>query len=110
MEPTTRILSHQSTKSYLEREMIVSLDDNGPMIGPTLEMMDTHREEDDDYHNDNNFEQPSSTKEETEVHHKRGFLCWKGRSKKPADYSDPKKFPKIKKNTILLLVAIGGAM
>lgn len=110
MEPATRILSHQSTKSYLEREMIVSLDDNGPMIGPNLEMMDTHREEDDDYHNENNYEQSPSTKNDIEVDGKRRFLCWKGRSKKPADYSDPKKFPKIKKNTILLLVAIGGAI
>lgn len=86
MEPTTKVLSNQSTKGYLERELIVSLDGNGPMIGPTLEMMDTHQEED---------EQEKK-------------LTWKLWPSK--DLSDPKNFSKIKKNTILFLVAIGGAM
>lgn len=94
MESATRIATNQSRKSYLERELIVSLD-SGPMISPSLEMMDTHHEPDN-----------------TSVEHK--SLCnWKFWSKRSTTSNidiDPKNFPRIKKNTILFLVAIGGAM
>ena len=99
MDPATRILSHQSTRSYLERELIVTLDDNGPMIGPTLEMVDTHQDE-----------QLHPVHEESMTSNDTITKKWWQRKKKPADVSDPKKFPKMKKNIILLLVAIGGAM
>lgn len=104
MEPATRILSHQSTKSYLERELIVSLDDNGPMIGPSLEVMHTHPEEEHYMSTDSSDEKFTSTKQlENSKQH-----WWNKSTQK--DCSDPKKFPRIKKNTILVLVAVGGAM
>ncbi|KAI9269650.1 major facilitator superfamily domain-containing protein [Helicostylum pulchrum] len=95
MEPTSRIATNQSRKSYLERELIVSLD-SGPMISQSLEMMDTHHEPDN-----------------TSVEHK-SFCNWKLWSKRSTYTNnsdvDPKNFPIIKKNTILFLVAIGGAI
>lgn len=123
MEPATRILSHESTKSYLERELIVSLNNNGPMIGPSLEMMDSHHPNDETYKDQDKPKQEqierrtsssssstssSSTATDTVVagKSKRGFRFW-CMSK---DNSDPKQFPKYKKNMILSVVAIGGAM
>ncbi|KAG2230535.1 hypothetical protein INT48_001187 [Thamnidium elegans] len=95
MESATRIATNQSRKSYLEREIIVSLD-NGSMISPSLEMMDTHHKHDDD---------------NTSIKHN-SFSKWKLWRKQSTNNNDidPKNFPRIKKNTILLLVAIGGAI
>lgn len=122
MEPATRILSHESTKSYLERELIVSLNNNGPMIGPTLEMMDSHHPNDETYQDHNKPKQEqierrpssssstssSSTTTDTVVagKSKKGFRFWC----MAKDNSDPKQFSKYKKNMILSVVAIGGAM
>lgn len=64
---------------------MVSLDANGPMIGPNLETMDTHREEEE-------VIKPAWT-----------FLPSK-------DISDPKMYSKSKKNTILFIVATGAVM
>lgn len=97
MEPAARILSRQSTKSYLERELIVSLDDNGPMIGPSLEMMHTHLEEDEENEKESNM--PSKEKH-----------WWDPRPNKTHCTCGPKSYSIIKKNTILFLVAVGGAM
>lgn len=83
MEPATRVLSNKSTKSYLERELIVSLDDNGPIIGPNLETIDTHKEE---------LVKPG----------------WKFLPSK--DLSDPRMYSKSKKNRILFMVATGAVM
>lgn len=82
MEPATKVLSNQSKKSYLEREIIVSLDDDGLIIGPTLETIDTHQEE----------KKP----------------VWRLLPSK--DSSDPRQFSKVKKNTILFIVATGAVM
>lgn len=120
MEPATRILSHESTKSYLERELIVSLNNNGPMIGPTLEMMDSHHPNDEKRQDEEKSKQEqiercsssssrsSSTTTDTVVAEKsnKRRRFW-SMSK---DDSDPKLFPKYKKNVILSVVAIGGAM
>ncbi|KAK4514636.1 ATPase [Mucor velutinosus] len=122
MEPATRILSHESTKSYLERELIVSLNNNGPMIGPTLEMMDSHHPNDETYQDHDKLKQeqierrPSSSSSTSSSSittdtvvagkSKRGFRFWC----MTKDNSDPKQFPKYKKNMILCVVAIGGAI
>lgn len=108
MEPATRVLSHESTKSYLERELIVSLNNNGPMIGPTLETMDTH---DDQYVDREKTAESitstiSSTIEQEIDSTKRKRRWWQ---KKP-DTTDPRQYPKFKKNMILLVVAIAGSM
>ncbi|CEP08708.1 hypothetical protein [Parasitella parasitica] len=120
MEPATRILSHESTKSYLERELIVSLNDNGPMIGPTLEMMDSHHPNDEKYEDQEQIERCQSSKStslsssslstmtKTVVAGKYNRFCRFGCMSK--DNSDPKQFPKYKKNMILSVVAIGGAI
>lgn len=115
MDPATRINTNHSTKSYLERELIVSLDNDGPMIGPTLEMMDTHHEGDEDYTEEEEEEETASTSEkqqqQADQQQNEKKKWWKKLfNKKEKDYSDPRKFPTIKKNTILFLVAIGGAM
>jgi hypothetical protein len=107
MEPATRILSHESTKSYLERELIVSLNNNGPMIGPSLEVMDSHHPNDDIDEAEGNekiHSTSSSTTETGTMVERRRWWC------KPKDDSDPKQFPRYKKNLILLVVSIAGSM
>lgn len=115
MEPATRILSHESTKSYLERELIVSLNNNGPMIGPTLEMMDSHqpndeKRQDEEKSKPEQIERCSSSSTTTDT-----VVAEKSNKRRrfwsmSKDDSDPKLFPKYKKNVILSVVAIGGAM
>ncbi|KAI8078060.1 major facilitator superfamily domain-containing protein [Gilbertella persicaria] len=90
MEPARRVLSNTSTRSYLEKELILSLDNEGPMIGPNLETMDTHHQEDRD----------------TIVEKTQNFW-WKMSQDKTLD---PKQLPPIKKNIILLVVAISGSI
>ncbi|KAI9257650.1 major facilitator superfamily domain-containing protein [Sporodiniella umbellata] len=75
MDPVSKVLSNRSTRSYLEREIIVSLDNDGPMIGPTLEAIETTDE--------------------------------RNISK---DKVDPYQFSRLKKFSILLVVAVAGAM
>lgn len=104
MEPATRILSHESTKSYFERELIVSLDNNGPMIGPSLEVMDSHHPEDNVQKTKQLHSPSSSVTEVGSMSENRRWWC------KPQDNSDPKLFPRYKKNLILLVVSIAGAM
>ncbi|KAG1055827.1 hypothetical protein G6F43_002235 [Rhizopus delemar] len=82
METATKVTSHHSEKSYLERELIVSLDQEGPMIGPNLETMD--RAEDKGSRN----------------------KWWN----KSSGQQDPLEFSAFKKNVILLIVAVAGAI
>lgn len=117
MEPATRVLSHESTRSYLERELIVSLNNNGPMIGPNLETMDTH---DDDYYRSRDQEKngvdmvttaesiASSTIEGEEGIVEKKRKWWQ--LNKPDTTTNPRQYPPFKKNMILLVVAIAGSM
>lgn len=77
MEPASKVITNHSTKSYIEREFLVSLDNNGPVIGPTLEIIETI---------DNQNEDTSK------------------------DYLHPRHFSTLKKNAILFIVSIAGAM
>lgn len=90
MEPAKRVLSNHSTKSYLERELIVSLDNDGPMIGPTLETIETTDENTVTVHQ----EPPKKEKR-----------WWKSN-----DATDPRQYSRLKKNIILFIIAIAGSM
>lgn len=90
MEPAKRVLSNHSTKSYLERELIVSLDNDGPMIGPTLETLETTDENTVTVHQ----EPPKKEKR-----------WWKSN-----DTTDPRQYSRLKKNIILFIIAIAGSM
>lgn len=100
MEPVSRVISRESTRSYLERELIVSLDD-GKTFGPTLETMDTRQESISSSVTIDQIEE----KIDTEVIEKK-HLWWK-RNK---DSTDPRQYSSLKKNSILFVVAIIGSM
>jgi hypothetical protein len=93
MEPATRIPSHKSTKSYLQRDLIVSLNNNDP----SLDVMGSQHEE-------RLSSASSSATEVGTIGEERRWWC------KPRDNSDPKLYPRYKKNLILMLVSIAGAM
>ncbi|KAI8369847.1 major facilitator superfamily domain-containing protein [Choanephora cucurbitarum] len=95
MEPARRVLSNTSTKSYLERELIVSLDKEGPMIGPNLETMESTRHSEETY------------REATNMTTEKRSSWWKRRHEKDKT-ADPKLYSPIKKNSILFVVAIAG--
>ncbi|KAI8990893.1 major facilitator superfamily domain-containing protein [Mycotypha africana] len=136
MEPVKRILSQRSTKSYLEN-VIVSLNDNGPLVGPSLEVMDSQTEPSDNQHHLSRHHDSSSalshtiiekepgnidlfskfqsspTKQTNQAHQNRKrwrFWSHKEEQQKKEDFSDPKQFPRYKKNMILLVVALAGSV
>jgi hypothetical protein len=101
MNPVTRQETNHSTKSYLERELIVSIGNDGPMIGPNLEVLDTHHE-----HDTVNSE-TSTISEQAETSPK-GQRKWWQFYKKSIEDDDPRQYTRLKKNMILFIVSSGG--
>ncbi|KAI9484053.1 MAG: major facilitator superfamily domain-containing protein [Benjaminiella poitrasii] len=112
MEPVSRVLSDESTKSYLERELIISLDEGGPMIGPSLETMDSN------YTSPNQQSKTivrkgstsaTSTVNSEKEHTGTSRRAWRWKCG-PSSDTDPSEFSNIKKNMILFIVAIAGSI
>ncbi|KAI8371749.1 major facilitator superfamily domain-containing protein [Radiomyces spectabilis] len=128
MEKATRQLTNQSSKSYVE-ELVTTLDNGGPMIGPSMDTMQMDMEE--NYDRQDTLDQcekgsSASTVYNTEQYPEAATVPsekatatvataatkhhpWWSLKRNDQD-TDPRTYSSLKKHTILFIVAIAGAM
>jgi hypothetical protein len=96
MDPITRQQTNQSTKSYIERELVISVGQNGPMVGASLDVMHTH-------HSHSTIESSCSDIDST---NKKSWFSFCS----PDPQVDPRKYPQWKKNSIVFIIAVAGSV
>ncbi|OAD66086.1 hypothetical protein PHYBLDRAFT_152885 [Phycomyces blakesleeanus NRRL 1555(-)] len=132
MKPLSRHTTNDSSKSYLERELVISLDDGGPMVGATMMALEMDHEDTRTLEGDKRRSQDESTIENhttkydtqyttdkqiddsaSSVHsanvtlsNRPWYEFWKV---KQETHTDPRNFSPFKKYLILLIVSLAGS-
>ncbi|KAI9016424.1 major facilitator superfamily domain-containing protein [Phycomyces nitens] len=128
MKPLSRHTTNHSGKSYLERELVISLDNDGPLVGASMMALELSQKDDSSLdqcrisHDEATIEE-NTTKQDVQytteksdtssIHspnptlsHIPWYMFWKDRT---VTQVDPRSFSPFKKHLILLIVSLAGS-